>query len=286
MEAGRVRFLGRRPTSIFDWRFSIDDWVTCLYSLGMAGRSNRSEGAGSLRPGWSRRQSQIVNRQSTGLGPKGQLRRSRRFEPHNGFSASYEVRTSVNRKSSIDNPPGWAEGPGHRTISLVPSRELGILTHIAAEAIGQPGQRRFRLLAMNDVGDTASLWLEKEQLIALAEAIENVLRDEGFEYQPRPLDDAPEPPVYPLNASIDFRIAQLSMGLDRDNRRIVLIAADGPEDDDTTTLNMSFEFTPAHELRQQIATVVAAGRPPCPLCTAPMDPAGHVCVRTNGHQPH
>ncbi|MEX2081654.1 MAG: DUF3090 family protein, partial [Dehalococcoidia bacterium] len=29
--------------------------------------------------------------------------------------------------------------------------------------------------------------------------------------------------------------------------------------------------------------VVAAGRPPCPLCTAPLDPAGHVCVKRNGH---
>lgn len=168
----------------------------------------------------------------------------------------------------------------------VPSRELGVLTHIAAEAVGQPGQRRFRLQALNDAGDSASLWLEKEQLVALGEAITSVLRDEGFDYVPRPMDDQPEPPVFPLNASIDFRLAQLSMGLDRDNRRIVLIAADGPEDDDTTTVNMSFEFPVAHELRQEIERVVAAGRPPCPLCTAPMDPAGHVCVRTNGHQPH
>lgn len=168
----------------------------------------------------------------------------------------------------------------------MPSRDLGVLIHIAPEAIGQPGQRRFRLQALNDLGESASLWLEKEQLVALGEAIATVLRDEGFDYVPAPMDDAPEPPVFPLNASLDFRLAQLSMGLDRDNRRIVLIAADGPEDDATMTVNMSFEFPLAFELRQQIERVVAAGRPPCPLCTAPMDPAGHVCVRTNGHQPH
>ena len=40
-----------------------------------------------------------------------------------------------------------------------------------------------------------------------------------------------------------------------------------------------------YELRRQIADVVAAGRPPCPLCGAPMDPAGHVCPRSNGHHP-
>jgi len=29
--------------------------------------------------------------------------------------------------------------------------------------------------------------------------------------------------------------------------------------------------------------VVAAGRPPCPLCGAPLDPQGHICPRRNGH---
>ena len=28
----------------------------------------------------------------------------------------------------------------------------------------------------------------------------------------------------------------------------------------------------------------AAGRPPCPLCDEPLDPAGHLCVRTNGYR--
>jgi uncharacterized repeat protein (TIGR03847 family) len=30
--------------------------------------------------------------------------------------------------------------------------------------------------------------------------------------------------------------------------------------------------------------VVAAGRPPCPLCSLPLDPAGHVCPRQNGYR--
>ena len=32
-------------------------------------------------------------------------------------------------------------------------------------------------------------------------------------------------------------------------------------------------------------TLVEAGRPPCPLCALPLDPAGHICPRTNGHRP-
>jgi len=32
------------------------------------------------------------------------------------------------------------------------------------------------------------------------------------------------------------------------------------------------------------ARVVAAGRPPCPLCGAPVNADGHMCVRLNGHR--
>ena len=31
--------------------------------------------------------------------------------------------------------------------------------------------------------------------------------------------------------------------------------------------------------------LVAAGRPPCPLCGQPLDPQGHLCPRRNGHTP-
>ena len=166
-------------------------------------------------------------------------------------------------------------------------RQFGPLIFIAAEAIGIPGQRRFRLKAMNLDGESAFLWLEKEQVAALGEAIENVLTAEDYEYQPMPHDDAEQEPVFPLNATIDFRLGQLSMGVDRENHQVVLIASDGQDaDEDGQSLNMTFDYRLGHELRRQIIEVVSAGRPPCPLCTAPMDATGHVCVRTNGHNPH
>jgi uncharacterized repeat protein (TIGR03847 family) len=31
------------------------------------------------------------------------------------------------------------------------------------------------------------------------------------------------------------------------------------------------------------ARIVSSGRPPCPLCGAPLDPQGHICPRRNGH---
>lgn len=146
-----------------------------------------------------------------------------------------------------------------------------------------PGQRRFRLRAMADDGVTVSLWLEKEQLIALGDAIETVLKDDGYEHLPTPLDDREEEPVYPLKSDVDFRIGQLSMGISRDPSQIVLIGVEAaPENEEGGSVTLAVNFQKGYELRRQIVLVVASGRPPCPLCTAPLD-ADHVCPRQNGH---
>jgi len=158
---------------------------------------------------------------------------------------------------------------------------------VSAEAIGEPGQRRFRLRAMNDAGDTAAIWLEKEQLSALGEAIEKVLSDEDYQYVGVPLDDMEPEPVFPLSAAIDFRATQLSLAMNSEARHLVLIAtetADAGEPGEVVSLQI--DFRRSFELRTRISEVVAAGRKACPLCGGPMDPAGHVCVRSNGHQPH
>ncbi|MCC6382251.1 MAG: DUF3090 family protein [Dehalococcoidia bacterium] len=165
-------------------------------------------------------------------------------------------------------------------------REFGELQYIAAEAIGQPGQRRFRLRAMNQEGETAFLWLEKEQLNALGDAIQTVLRDERYDYAPLAADDAGQEPVFPLEANVDFRVGQLSMGVNQSVRRIVLIGAEAvASGDEAEGLQMEFDYRRGFELQRQIAAVVAAGRPPCPLCGGPLDPQGHVCPRSNGHHP-
>lgn len=165
-------------------------------------------------------------------------------------------------------------------------RSLGSLEHVSAEALGQPGQRRFRLHALAADGTAASLWLEKEQLSALGDAIETVLGELEYRYNPLPPDDAGPPPVFPLDSDIEFRVGQLSMGVNRESERIVLVSTEAAaEDDDPEAVSMEFDYRRGHELRDQITTVVSAGRPPCPLCSGPLDPQGHVCPRQNGHHP-
>jgi uncharacterized repeat protein (TIGR03847 family) len=165
-------------------------------------------------------------------------------------------------------------------------RDLGALVHIAAEAQGQPGQRRFRIQVLNGANESGSFWLEKEQLAALGEAIEQVLRDEDYRHREKAPDDRAPVPVFPLNADYDFRVGQLSVGLDRERESMVLLIGEAVDEEEADVVRVSFSFERAYVLRREITSTVSAGRPPCPLCTAPLDPSGHVCVRTNGHHPH
>lgn len=170
---------------------------------------------------------------------------------------------------------------------MAAGRDLGGLEYVRAEALGQPGQRRFRLAVLTQAGVYGSLWLEKEQMTALADALRAVLTDEGYQHREAPPDDRPEPPVFPLDADLDMRALQLSIGINQAARRIVLLAADAadPDAEDATNVRFELDYPQAYALREEMAAVVAAGRPHCPLCTAPMNPEGHVCVRSNGHHP-
>jgi uncharacterized repeat protein (TIGR03847 family) len=148
-----------------------------------------------------------------------------------------------------------------------------------------PGQRRFRMQVVSDTGDSATIWLEKTQLAALGDAIRSILADEGISLAPQALDDMEESVPVPLNTDVemDIRAGQLSMGLDQEDRLLVVIGSESDIDEDAQRLTAQFDFGRARGFRLAIEELVAAGRPTCPLCTAPMDPEGHVCPKSNGH---
>ncbi len=166
----------------------------------------------------------------------------------------------------------------------MPLTEFGPVQHLSADATGQPGQRRFRLRAISEGGAYAFVWMEKEQLSAVGEAIDTTLAHAGAT-PPGAVPAVPDP-VFPLraNVEIDVRAGRLSLGLNEETRRIVIIGADAPAEGEGEAVSLEFDFAAAHRLRAQIVEVVAAGRPPCAFCGAPVDPGGHVCPRANGHQ--
>ena len=166
----------------------------------------------------------------------------------------------------------------------MPLTEFGPVQHLSADAVGQPGQRRFRLRAISQGGAYAFVWMEKEQLSAIGEAIETTLEHAGVEQDPS--GPAEPDPVFPLEANLDLdvRAGRLSLGLNEETRRIVVVGAEAPAEGEGEAISLEFDFDTARRLRVQITEVVAAGRPPCPFCGAPIDPEGHVCPRSNGHR--
>lgn len=158
---------------------------------------------------------------------------------------------------------------------------------LRVDALGEPGQRRFRLMAIID-GATHIVWMEKQQLQALGLALEQLLEqlpESGPEVDPTSL-----PVEFDDHTSNQFRAGRMELGYDERRDRIVVAAHDIQQDDDITESGRP-EFAcrltraQAREISADAATVAAAGRPRCPMCGQPMNPGGHVCPQMNGHLP-
>ncbi|MBN7453909.1 DUF3090 domain-containing protein, partial [Mycobacteroides abscessus] len=167
-----------------------------------------------------------------------------------------------------------------------------------AGTVGEPGNRTFYLQAVHETR-IVTVMLEKQQVSVLAERIGTLLsevhRRFGTPIPPEPdvVDDL-NPLVMPVDA--EFRVGTMGLGWDAEANSVVveLLAVSEQEFDASVVLDDSEEGPDAVrvflslEAARQFATrstrVVSAGRPPCPLCEEPLDPAGHICVRTNGYR--
>ena len=175
--------------------------------------------------------------------------------------------------------------------------DLGRVTSLEAEAIGEPGQRTFRL-RVSSGQRTASLWLEKEQLQALALALMRLLVQMGQpEYIPAAGAVANPLSTFPDQPSLDLKVGRLGLGLDQTEGNIVLFAYEAEEAEEESEQADTEEAEQAEavlacraapaqcrDLVAMIEGIVAAGRPICRLCLGPIDPEGHVCARSNGHR--
>jgi len=168
-----------------------------------------------------------------------------------------------------------------------------------AGTVGQPGDRTFYLQASAG-GRTVSVALEKVQVQVLAERLEELLENarRGGADVPatagRELED-----TAPLDAPVEeeFRVGTMGLAWDGERDRVVVEAlaqttGDGGEDVEPLTDTdegpdaLRVHLTPAgaRGFVRRAQRVVAAGRPPCPLCGLPLDAEGHICPRQNGHR--
>lgn len=169
--------------------------------------------------------------------------------------------------------------------------DFGLVERLQASAVGLPGQRTFRLQFQNDEGRSAALWLEKEQLQALGDAIDQLIaqlsNDQFVDLvnvnspaEPEAIAEEffPEPVV-------EFKIGRLALGYDESRSRFTLLVHD-IEADQTGAASFRCMVTKEQlqRLSEQVDVVIAAGRPVCPLCGAPLETGvAHFCPPSNGH---
>lgn len=200
---------------------------------------------------------------------------------------------------------------------------MAILVHrydspdrFVAGTVGQPGERTFFLQA-REGNRITSVVVEKQQVSVLAEhldkVLDEVLRRSGPAAQVPPAHDRPTD-TDPLDAPIteEFRVGTMTIAWDAEIHKIVIelfsnVDSDVTDDeDDADDLGLSaaaaaalegndevnadevfvVKITPgyARDFVARAQALVAAGRPPCPFCLQPLDPAGHICPRANGYR--
>lgn len=150
---------------------------------------------------------------------------------------------------------------------------------------GQPGHRVF-FLQVVEQGRVISLRLEKQQVEALADSLEEILDDVGEPYGDTHIDlDLVGRP------SAEWTVGVLGVAYDPSADRI-LVAAQALEPD---SVDESFEVEPrdapaarvlltraaAAAFVHRARAVIEAGRPTCLFCGHPRDPEGHACPRMN-----
>jgi len=174
--------------------------------------------------------------------------------------------------------------------------ELDPVEALGAGAVGEPGDRAFYLQARAADAQLTVL-VEKEQVALLA--------TEAVAFLDRIADDYPELPfdVPQLQTQLReptvplFRARLIGLGFDPERELVLIELRERPADEEDEPPAPPVEevdedadgyvariYATRPQVRAMAARgieIVAAGRPPCPLCEMPMDPAGHRCPRWN-----
>jgi len=157
-----------------------------------------------------------------------------------------------------------------------------------AGAVGKPGERVFFLQA-RQTGRLVTLKCEKEQVRGLAEYLSGFLTKLGAPKGKVPTDLDLLPFAEPT-----WIVATLGVGYDEEHERIIVHAHELIEEEEegqrageeSASASVRITREQAQAFVERAKELMKSGRPPCPVCSGPMDPAGHVCPRSNGHVVH
>ena len=163
--------------------------------------------------------------------------------------------------------------------------------------VGIPGERTFFIQARTG-SRLVSVALEKAQVAAIADRVLQILREirlsepltvfERVVYDDQPLENPIDEEfrvgVIGLAYVSDRRLIEIDLQaiMDSDNADDELLEIDTSSDQDILRVLMTLGY--AESFAKRANTVVAAGRAPCPFCGGPIDPNGHLCLRSNGYR--
>lgn len=152
------------------------------------------------------------------------------------------------------------------------------VSRLTVGAVGEPGKRTF-YLQLRAAGELISLAVEKEQVRALTERLQEVFARVSVPAAPKLPNMALEEPIRPR-----WRVGFMTITYSQEEKTfevsLVELVEEGAE---PATGHFQASVAQMQALATHASSVVTAGRPPCPMCGGPIDHDGGVCPRLNGH---
>jgi uncharacterized repeat protein (TIGR03847 family) len=169
-----------------------------------------------------------------------------------------------------------------------PPFDLGSPDRFSVGTVGPVGERVF-LLHVAQGPDAFTVKVEKQQVAVLASYLARIVRELG-----RP-GHLPDDLDFDVDVEPTWVVGTIGVSYDEELDRVIVVleelGVDDEDDEDEDDIEGGHVLRVALTREQAAAfaihatRLVEAGRPPCPLCSLPLDPAGHDCPRTNGHRP-
>src|SRR3989442_11185173 len=167
---------------------------------------------------------------------------------------------------------------GRITAMASESFDFEEVTRVTAGAIGDPGKRAF-YLQLRAAGELVSLAMEKDQLRAMTERLQDVFSRVTVPSAGTLPNMALEEPITPL-----WRVGFITLTYSQDEKSFeVSLVELVDEGDQPATGHFQASLAQMQALATHAAGIISAGRPPCPMCGGPIDHDGGICPRLNGH---
>jgi uncharacterized repeat protein (TIGR03847 family) len=151
----------------------------------------------------------------------------------------------------------------------------------ACGTVGPKGRRVF-FLQIREGAVEASLKMEKQQVAALATFLGEMLGDIERKHEPSPADPPRRIPAeadFHEPAGPDWVVGTIGAAYEESNRRIILWIEQLAEEssDETASARIALRPEQVAGFVRQANALVAAGRPPCPYCGAPLNSDDGFC---------